>query len=739
MFALRRITELSRMQSLPCGRLFDFSKFSCLAKSHKHSQENSDDSEYDSDEAQYTLVKEILSTIRSSSPRQILLSQIGNIVQRRPSWRDLVDSSGGVKSFCLQNIDKLELVDNEGGVGGAYVREVSAHKQCLVTDLQRAAGGSDSGEPSSMDSDTSSNRNNFARFCQLLLELTPTIMSSLFKSCFTASEGGRDWSASCGLSLLDKMDDYNKRRLGKQALDKIVAGNCNDWDITLLSSLLLVKPGYMADNKLAKDGIESIRGARNDFLHSSQLAKQSMSGYEFETNWKKVSSALEALIDCLPYNEKEGYRAQITSIATEACQLSKVEAMTEAFRQEMREIAQGAFYKAEEALKATEKAATQSQVERIVNARLESLLNLRGQVGLSELPEGLRDVELNNGKKYRLLSELGRGGMGTVFRAVQHDDRDQQVAFKICETTSPERAEREVRILQKLAELRHNNIVRFLDSSMHSIHVVIIMELINGESLDRWLTKRYAPGEGEAKPVKWEESKTLMMQLASGMAAIHKFNVAHRDLKPSNLMIDEATGKLVIVDFGLSKQHNTNSTMTTGHAQLGTLLYMSPEQIESNVQEISCQADVWAMGVIWHEILTYYTPFEPAAEFCSGENSSAGYALRSRCLNKKQELAMVAKICEIGPRRLTLPEPLGLPESIIKIICKCLESEKSQRYEHAGSLLEHMKAVFQEIENSSKERAAEIQEIDEAWVVPDKPVKDWTVEEVYMLLRNVCG
>ena len=83
---------------------------------------------------------------------------------------------------------------------------------------------------------------------------------------------------------------------------------------------------------------------------------------------------------------------------------------------------------------------------------------------------------------------------------------------------------------------------------------------------------------------------------------MHSHEIAHRGLKQSNLMFDEKTGKLVIVDFGLSKQRNTSSTMTNAmtkaNAHVGTLLYMSPEQLDSDIEAISYPSDVWAIGFI---------------------------------------------------------------------------------------------------------------------------------------------
>ena len=143
-------------------------------------------------------------------------------------------------------------------------------------------------------STSSTDTHNFVRFCRLLLELTPTVLSALFKACFKASEGGKDWSASHADIVLDQIDDYGKRRLGKAALDKIVAGECEEWDITLLASLLLIKPGYMADVKQAKEAIDKIRQARNDMMHSNLLTKQSMPSEEYEACWRTVSGVFSS-------------------------------------------------------------------------------------------------------------------------------------------------------------------------------------------------------------------------------------------------------------------------------------------------------------------------------------------------------------------------------------------------------------------------------------------------------------
>eukprot|EP00961_Rhodomonas_salina_P298867 3938444-Rhodomonas_salina.1 len=196
--------------------------------------------------------------------------------------------------------------------------------------------------------------------------------------------------------------------------------------------------------------------------------------------------------------------------------------------------------------------------------------------------------------------------MGTVFVAFAQDT-DEQVAFKICDGGDQKRAEREAEILRRLTKIEnHENVVRFIDSAIHNNHYVIIMELVRGISLEEWLEKR------GRESCKWQESKEIMLGIAAGMAEVHKIEISHRDLKPGNVMFDEASGKVVIVDFGLSKQSNASQTMTVvGGAGFGTKPYMSPEQVDPEFGEVYLPSDVWAIGIIWHEILSGITPFEP--------------------------------------------------------------------------------------------------------------------------------
>jgi serine/threonine protein kinase len=314
--------------------------------------------------------------------------------------------------------------------------------------------------------------------------------------------------------------------------------------------------------------------------------------------------------------------------------------------------------------------------------------------------------------------------MGTVFEAklIAADSNHGKLALKICDADASGRAEREAEILKRLSELNHDNIVKFFDSAFEDSRLVIIMELIKGQSLDEWLERRYSDGNSG---VTFTETQPIVKQLVQGMSAVHAIDIAHRDLKPANLVFDEVTGKLVIVDFGLSKQHNTNTTVTAANCQLGTLLYMSPEQHEGDVKEISFSSDVWAIGVIWHEMLTSFTPFEPASTLAHGDSSTAS---RRRTLTNLQQAQMINKIVEKGARKLPLLDARNVPSQIIGMIAKCLYFEKKDRYGDAQELFHQIEGVFQELEN----KAAGMESADSI-----KPFKSWSASEVAELVRSI--
>jgi serine/threonine protein kinase len=260
--------------------------------------------------------------------------------------------------------------------------------------------------------------------------------------------------------------------------------------------------------------------------------------------------------------------------------------------------------------------------------------------------------------------------------------------------------------------LKHENIVKFVDEASDDKHLVIIMELIEGTPLDEWLENRYSTGSSGVTHL---EALPIVQQLIQGMAAVHALNIAHRDLKPGNLIFDDVTDKLVIVDFGLSKMHNANSTITRGTDPMGTLLYMSPEQIERDIKEISYPSDIWSIGIIWHEMLTNHTPFEPSAgrtepgnSAVPGHGHSAVVATRfqRRTFSKKEERKMEEEVLKEGPRELKmlLSQPEKVPKAVTDTIAKCLNVNKKERFQDAQDLVNHLTGVLEELEKEREKQ-----------------------------------
>src|SRR5262245_19134053 len=196
---------------------------------------------------------------------------------------------------------------------------------------------------------------------------------------------------------------------------------------------------------------------------------------------------------------------------------------------------------------------------------------------------------------YEIVSPLGRGGMGEVFRA-----RDTRVQRDVAIKTSAERfTERFEREAQAIAALNHPNVCTLYDVGSN----YLVMELVEGPTL----ADRIAAG---AIPL--HESLKLAAQIADALSAAHRKNVIHRDLKPSNIKV-RADGTVKVLDFGLAKvgvaaaMASDDSPTLTAHdtlagVGLGTAAYMSPEQAKG--KPVDKNTDIWAFGVVLYEMLT---------------------------------------------------------------------------------------------------------------------------------------
>jgi serine/threonine protein kinase len=200
---------------------------------------------------------------------------------------------------------------------------------------------------------------------------------------------------------------------------------------------------------------------------------------------------------------------------------------------------------------------------------------------------------------YKILSKLGEGGMGVVYKA-EDSKLDRLVALKFLpahllgDEEIKKRFEREAKAC---AALSHPNVCRVYEVDQVNGKTFIAMEFIEGESLDKQI---------EQGPLKLDEALDIAQQIAKGLEVAHKKGIVHRDIKPQNIMLGEDS-HVTIMDFGLA-QLTAASLLTRPDQTMGTTFYMSPEQTEGSGTDN--RTDIWAVGVVLYEMVSGQRPFK---------------------------------------------------------------------------------------------------------------------------------
>ncbi len=205
---------------------------------------------------------------------------------------------------------------------------------------------------------------------------------------------------------------------------------------------------------------------------------------------------------------------------------------------------------------------------------------------------------------YRILEEIGRGGMGRVFR-VEHAITRRVEALKVLmggRPEAPQEAARSLREIQLQASLNHPNIAAVHNAFWHDENLILVMELIEGCSLRAVL---------EAGRVPLTTTLKYAHQALSALSYAHENGVIHRDISPANIMIDHA-GVLKLTDFGLAKGPGDARLSQTG-APLGSLWYMSPEQVRGATSE--ARSDIYSLGAVLYELTLGKKPFDGESAF----------------------------------------------------------------------------------------------------------------------------
>jgi formylglycine-generating enzyme required for sulfatase activity/serine/threonine protein kinase len=213
---------------------------------------------------------------------------------------------------------------------------------------------------------------------------------------------------------------------------------------------------------------------------------------------------------------------------------------------------------------------------------------------------------------YDLLEEVGRGGMGVVFKA-RHKSLDRIVALKVLRSYgSGEERKRFDREARAVARLKHPNIVQVYEVGETAGQAFVSLEFVEGQSLARRL---------RGTPMSARQAAALVEILAQAMHYAHKKGVIHRDLKPSNIMMRraEGTAQPVIVDFGLARCIEPGtSRLTASGLFIGTWQYMTPEQLCGEPDALGPGCDIYALGVIMYELLTGRLPFDAPGQVVRG-------------------------------------------------------------------------------------------------------------------------
>jgi len=231
-----------------------------------------------------------------------------------------------------------------------------------------------------------------------------------------------------------------------------------------------------------------------------------------------------------------------------------------------------------------------------------------GSPGQAALPSGLPQIGQTLGGKYQIVRLLGEGGMAFVYEAA-HQRLQQRVAIKVLTpefARDPELVSRFEREARAVARLRTRHVARVMDVDTTPEGIpYIVMEFLEGRDLDAELAARTKLPLGEAID--------YVLQACAGMLEAHGMGIVHRDLKPANLFLadERETNERVVkvLDFGISKMVGEATRLTVAGAVMGTVMYMSPEQVRAQ-PNVDTRADIWALGVILYELIAGRPPWE---------------------------------------------------------------------------------------------------------------------------------
>ncbi len=261
--------------------------------------------------------------------------------------------------------------------------------------------------------------------------------------------------------------------------------------------------------------------------------------------------------------------------------------------------------------------------------------------------------------RYEIIEELGKGGMGRVYR-VEDTKLKQEVALKLLkpeiskDRTTIERFRNELKLARNI---RHKNVCGMYDLGEKEGAHFIAMEYVRGEDL-RSSIRRFGQ-----LPI--GKSISIAKQICEGLAEAHRLGVVHRDLKSNNIMIDKE-GNVRIMDFGIARSLEAKGITGAG-VIIGTPEYMSPEQVEG--KEVDERSDIYSLGIVLYEMVVGRVPFE-------------GETPLSIALKHKDEIPK-------DPKKINTQ----IPDDLNTLILRCMEKDKIRRYQTAKELLSELEKI----------------------------------------------
>ena len=263
---------------------------------------------------------------------------------------------------------------------------------------------------------------------------------------------------------------------------------------------------------------------------------------------------------------------------------------------------------------------------------------------------------------YRITEKIGQGGMGEVYKAIDVN-LDRVVAVKVLTrelSNDPSLIQRFQSEAKTQAQLNHPNVTTLYNFFRHRDQFLMVMEFVEGMNLEQMVRQR--------GPVPFQEAVPFFQQALFGLSQAHRMGIIHRDIKPSNIIVNRQ-GIVKVMDFGIARVLGQSRLTRTG-LQVGTLYYMSPEQIQG--KESDFRSDIYALGITLFELLTGSVPFRGSTDF------------------------------EIMQAHVKTPPPVPskthvqLPKAFDRVVLKALEKDPKNRFQTVEEFSQALGAAFQE-------------------------------------------